>query len=88
MPISLKISLPDRVYLETKADKVILPVSQGTLTIIHGRAPRSQLLVQGEISLLDHNNKTFKQWKIGGGIAEIFNDICLVAVEKIDEIKI
>jgi len=87
MAIDLKIYQPDKVYIETQADKVVLPVSEGNLTVIHKRAPRIQLLTEGEISLLDTQNQTFKKWKIDGGIAEIAEDVCQVAVENIEEIN-
>ena len=86
MSIQLKIYLPNKVFAHTKADKVVLPVSEGTLTVIHDRAPRSQLLTEGIIALLDEHNQTFKQWKIPGGIAEIAEDVCILAVEDIKEI--
>jgi len=86
MAIELVISLPDRVYIKTKADKVVLPVKEGNLTIILGRAPRSQLLTGGVIALLDSQNKPFQSWRIGSGIAEIAEDVCKVAVEEIEEI--
>lgn len=86
MAITLKIYLPHQTFVETSADKVILPVAQGNLTIIHERAPRSQLLKAGEIALLDANNHTFQKWKIDGGLATIAEDICTLAVENIEEI--
>ncbi|MBQ7659281.1 MAG: hypothetical protein IJS26_00860 [Alphaproteobacteria bacterium] len=86
MTIKLEISLPDRVYATASADKVVLPVKEGNLTVILGRAPRSQLLTEGIIALLDVQNKTLQSWRIGGGIAEIANDVCKVAVEQIEQI--
>lgn len=86
MAIGLKIYLPDRVFVQTKADKVLLPVIEGNLTIINERAPRSQLLTEGVVALLDENNNAFKKWKIGGGVAEIAEDVCQIAVEQIEEI--
>ncbi len=86
MAIELKIYLPDRIFLDTSADKVLLPVKEGNLTIIHERAPRSQLLTEGMVALLDKSNQIFKKWKISGGIATIAQDVCQIAVENIEEI--
>ncbi len=86
MAIELKICLPDKVYVQTSADKILLPVDEGNLTIIHERAPRSQLLQAGVIALLDASNQAFKKWKISGGVAEIAEDVCQIAVENIEEI--
>ncbi len=86
MAIELKICLPDKVYVQTSADKVLLPVAEGNLTIIHERAPRSQLLKAGTVALLDTNNQAIKKWKISSGVAEIAQDFCQIAVENIEEI--
>ena len=86
MSIVLKIYTPEKTYKPQKADKVIVPIKQGNFTIIHGHAPRSQILTDGVIQLLDENNNTFKKWHINGGMAEIAEDTCQVAVEKIEEI--
>jgi len=86
MAIDLKIYLPDKVYIETSANKIVLPVKEGNLTIIHKRAPRSQLLVEGIVALLDTQNLILKRFKIGGGFAQIAQDICQIAVENVEEI--
>ena len=85
MAIKLKIYLPDKLFTETSADKVMLPVKEGYLTIIHERAPRSQLLVEGTVNLLDTNNQSFKRIKIAAGFAEIAEDICQIATESAEE---
>ena len=85
MSIILKIYTPEKEYKPQKADKVIVPIEKGNFTIIHGHAPRSQILTSGQVVLLDENNNTFKKWHIGGGIAEISEDVCQIAVEEITE---
>lgn len=86
MPITLKIRLPNRTLEDQRADKVILPVQEGTLTIIEGRAPRLQMLTAGEVALLDKDNHVFKRWSISGGLADIASEVCLVATESLEEI--
>lgn len=86
MSITLRIYTPEKEYKPQKADKVIVPVSQGNFTLIHGHAPRSQILTDGDVQLLDENNKAFKKWHISGGMAEIAEDVCQIAVEEIEEI--
>ncbi len=86
MSITLHIYTPQTTYPPQKADKVVLPVKEGNLTIIKDRAPRSQVLSSGTLSLLDENNQAFKSWQIEGGLAEIAEDICTIAVENIKEI--
>lgn len=86
MSIVLKIYTPEKVYAPYKADKIVLPIEKGNLTIIHGRAPRSQVLVAGKVMLLDENNNVFKKWQIGGGLLEVAEDVCQIAAEAVEEI--
>ena len=87
MSIILKIYTPEKVYTPHKADKVVLPIDKGNLTVLHGRAPRSQVLKEGVVQLLDENNNAFKKWHVGGGVAEIAQDVCQIAVEDVQEIQ-
>lgn len=82
----MKIETPEKTYKPQKADKVVLPVMEGNLTIIEGRAPRSQLLTEGALMLLDAQNTVIKKWHIGTGVAEIAQDVCQIAVENIEEV--
>lgn len=86
MSIILKIYTPEKAYTPHKADKVVLPIDKGNLTVLHNRAPRSQVLKKGVVQLLDENNNAFKKWRISGGLAEIAQDVCQIAVEDIEEI--
>ena len=86
MSLVLKIYTPEKTYKPQKAEKVLVPIKQGNFTIIHGHAPRSELLTDGVVMLLDENNNAYKKWHIGGGMTEIAEDVCQIAVEKIEEI--
>ena len=81
MSISLKIFSPDQMPFDATAARVVLPIEKGMLTIIERRAPRSEMLSEGEILLLDEQNKIFQKIKISGGLAEIAKDVCKVATE-------
>ena len=81
MSIKLEIYTPEKNIGKYTADKVIVPVAEGNLTIICERAPRSALLTKGCIVLLNEHNQSFKKWHITGGIMEV----CKVAVEEITE---
>lgn len=82
MSVTLKINLPDRSLKEEKAAKIVLPVQNGTLTVIEDRAPTMQMLEAGVVRLLDDQNQTVKRWFINGGIADIASDYCKIAVEE------
>lgn len=83
MSITLELYTPEKKIGKYTADKVIVPVTEGNLTIIHERAPRSSLLTGGKIVLLDAQNQPFKTWLITGGIMEVASDICRIAAENI-----
>jgi len=85
MNITLEIFTPEKIFFKGTADKVILPVKEGNLTIIKDRAPRLQVLTKGKIVLLNPDNTAFRSWQIDGGVAEIAKDVCQIAVEKISE---
>lgn len=82
MAIRLNIYLPDRALPGETADKVVLPIKEGNLTVIEERAPRSQLLTTGAVQLLDAQNHMSKRWFINGGIADIADNVCKIAVEQ------
>lgn len=81
MSIALKIFAPDEQSFTATAERVVLPIQNGTLTIIERRAPRSEILVQGDVILLDKDNHPCQKIQINGGMAEIAQDICLIATE-------
>ena len=87
MAINLKICLPDKAFDEENNAKVVLPIINGTLTVIDDRAPTMLLLKSGVVQLLDKNNKPVKRWFINGGVADIANNACTVATEEAVELS-
>ena len=87
MTISLKICLPDNVYAIEKADKVVLPIDRGNFTIIKDRAPTILLLSMGLIQCLDEQNNIVKKYFINNGIADIANDTCSIAAERLIDLQ-
>lgn len=82
MSVTLKINLPDRSLKEEKSAKIVLPIENGTLTVIEDRAPTMQMLTVGVVKLLDDQNQTTKRWFINGGVADIASNYCQIAVEE------
>lgn len=82
MSVKLKINLPDRTVSEQTAARILLPIANGTLTIIEERAPTMQLLSAGVVALLDEENKITHRWFINGGLADVALDYCKIAVEE------
>ena len=87
MTISLTICLPDNVYVTESADKVILPIEKGNFTVIDGRAPTVLLLNTGLIQCLDEKNAIIKRYFINNGMADIVNNICSVAAERLIDLQ-
>ena len=87
MTISLTICLPDNVYVKEKTDKVVLPIEKGNFTIIDGRAPTILLLHTGLIQCLDEKNEILKQYFINNGVADIVNNTCFVAAERLIDLQ-
>lgn len=85
MSVEIKICTPEKVVLTASADKVVLPVMEGTLTIIHERAPRLQILTLGAVVLLDEHNREIKKYQISGGLADIALDVCTLAVQGFEQ---
>lgn len=81
MAINLKICLPDKVLPQESDDKVVLPIINGTLTVINDRAPTVLLLKPGVVQLLDNNNRIVRRWFINGGVADIANNFCTIATD-------
>ena len=86
MSVTLQINTPEKTGKKYQADKVVMPVAVGNLTVISSRAPSSQVLTQGVVMLLNENNEAFKKWRIGGGMVEIAEDVCHIAAEDVEEI--
>jgi F0F1-type ATP synthase epsilon subunit len=87
MTISLTICLPDNVYVKEPSDKVVLPFEKGNLTVIKDRAPTILLLNTGLIQCLNENNEVTKQYFINNGMADIVNDTCFVAAERLIDLQ-
>lgn len=86
MSVTLQINTPEKAGKKYQADKILMPVEAGNLTVISLRAPSSQILTQGVVMLLNENNEPFKKWRIGGGMVEIAEDFCQIATEDVEEI--
>lgn len=87
MTISLTICLPDNVYVKEESAKIVLPVMQGNLTVIKDRAPSVVLLTTGLVQCLNENNEIKKQYFINNGVADIVNDTCSIAAEKLIDLQ-
>lgn len=87
MTISLTICLPDNIYVKEQTDKVVLPVESGNFTVIKDRAPTILLLSTGLVQCLDKKNEIVKQYFVNNATADIVNDTCFIAAERLIDLQ-
>ena len=83
MSVQLQLCTPEQLVTDEKVVKVLLPVPEGTLTVIEDKAPTSLMLTLGLVATMDSNNKLLKKWFISGGFADVANNVCKVAADKV-----
>lgn len=83
MSVQLQLCTPEQLVTDEKVVKVLLPVPEGTLTVIEDKAPTSLILTLGLVATMDSNNKLLKKWFISGGFADVANNVCKVAADKV-----
>ena len=83
MSVQLQLCTPEQLVTDEKVVKVLLPVPEGTLTVIEDKAPTSLMLTLGLVATMDSNNKIIKRWFISGGFADVANNVCKVAADKV-----
>ena len=88
LDISLKIYMPEKVALDTKVYRVVLPYDNGkTITIGKGRAPSLITLEIGELKILDEKDEVVQEFYFASGVADIKNDECIILTESIFDKK-
>lgn len=83
MSVQLQLCTPEQLLTNEKVVKILLPVPEGTLTVIDDKAPTSFILASGLVATMDSNNKLLKKWFISGGFADVANNVCKVAADKV-----
>lgn len=83
MSVQLQLCTPEQLLTDEKVVKILLPVPEGTLTVIDDKAPTSLMLTLGLVATMDSNNKILKRWFISGGFADVANNVCKVAADKV-----
>lgn len=81
LDIALKIYIPEKLIIDKKVYRVVLPYKGNTLTVIKGRAPTLLPLEMGAVKILDESNKAVEEYYISGGAADIKEDTCTILTE-------
>lgn len=88
LDLSLKIYMPERIALDKKVYRVVLPYDKGkTITISKGRAPSLITLDMGEIKILDEKDDVVQEFYFASGVADVKNDECIVLTESVFDKK-
>lgn len=83
LDIALKIYIPEKLALDKKVHRVVLPSGGKTLTVIKGRAPTLMVVDMGLVQILDEQDKTIEEYYVSGGAADIKDDSCAILTEAV-----
>lgn len=83
LDIALKIYIPEKLVLDKKVHRVVLPSAEKTLTVIKGRAPTLMMVDRGLMQILDEDNRLIEEYYISGGAADIKGDTCTLLTEAV-----
>ena len=76
--VELTIALPSQIYLEQKADSVLLPAVRADVNILPERAPSVFVLDYGVLQIFGRDGQPKARYFIKSGMADIANDKCRV----------
>lgn len=79
--IELKIYMPEKIVLDKKVYRVVLPYNDKTITVLKDRAPTLISLDMGIIQILDEAYNVVDEWFVADGMADIKNDTCIILTE-------
>ena len=68
--VSFRLVMPERELLDTEADMVVVPGSEGDFGVLHGHAPVISTLRPGVLEVLQ-GNKVEQRFIVVGGFAEV-----------------
>ena len=77
--VTLKLMQPAKALADEQAAKIVLPAMKGDLTVLPSRAPLSLLLRNGQIRLLDADNRVIGRYFVQGGVVNAAADVCQVS---------
>lgn len=79
--IELKIYMPERLVLDKKIYRVVLPTDEKTLTVIKDRAPTLLALDMGVIKILNENDEVTDEYFVADGAVDIKENTCTILTE-------
>ncbi len=84
---ALKLDLisPEKLILSEDVDMVVLPGGEGDFGVMRGHSPVISTLRPGEIIIFE-KNKVKNRIFIGGGFAEVNDQLCTILAEDVENI--
>jgi len=78
----LEIITPDKKVYEGTVKLVKVPGSKGSFEVLRNHAPIISTLENGEVKIIDENDKT-EFFEIGGGVIEVKQNKIIILAESI-----
>ena len=76
----LEIITPEKKIFQGEVNSVQLPGTNGKFEVLNNHAPIISTLTEGDVRVIDNNNKT-ELFKINGGVLEMQNNKIIVLAE-------
>jgi F-type H+-transporting ATPase subunit epsilon len=79
--VTFRLVMPERELLNTEADMVVVPGSEGDFGVLHGHAPLISTVRPGVLEVFQ-GNKAEQRFLVAGGFAEVTPERCTVLAEE------
>lgn len=79
--IELKIYMPEKLVVDERIYRVVLPFAGKTLTVIKDRAPTLFALDMGIIKILDEQDNVIDEYFVADGSVDIKDNTCTILTE-------
>jgi len=79
--VSFRLVMPERELLNTEADMVVVPGSEGDFGVLPGHAPLISTVRPGVLEVFQ-GNKAEQRFLVAGGFAEVTAERCTVLAEE------
>jgi F-type H+-transporting ATPase subunit epsilon len=79
--VAFRLVMPERELLETEADMVVVPGSEGDFGVLHGHAPLISTVRPGVLEVIQ-GNKVERRFIVVGGFAEVTSERCTVLADE------
>src|SRR5882724_12073876 len=79
--LSFRLVMPERELLNTEADMVVVPGSEGDFGVLHGHAPLISTVRPGVLEVFQ-GAKAEQRFLVAGGFAEVTPERCTVLAEE------